>query len=80
MTSNGVGRRLGIAVAVVALAAVQGCAVATGVYAPDRSPTTSHSMVSRFDKRLLRSESGPTASSALHMPRERASGLFYLRY
>jgi hypothetical protein len=80
MTAKRMGLRLLIAAAVVVLPGMQGCAVVTGRYVPDRSPTNSHSMVSRFDKSLLRSESGPTVSSSLHMPRERASGLFYLRY
>jgi hypothetical protein len=80
MTSSENGRRLVIAVALVGLAVLQGCAVMTGVYVPDRSPATSHSMVSRYDKSLMRSQSAPSASSALHMPREQASGLFYLRY
>ncbi|MDQ6633493.1 MAG: hypothetical protein M3Z10_01915 [Gemmatimonadota bacterium] len=80
MTSSDNGRRLVIAIALVGIAGLQGCAVMTGVYIPDRSPTTSHSMVSRFDERLMRSESAPSASSSLHMPREQASGLFYLRY
>lgn len=79
-TSNGA-QRAAMAAAVLAVAVLQGCAVMTGVYVPDRAPTNSHSMVSRFD--LLRSQSvssGASASSALHMPRERESGLFYLRY
>jgi hypothetical protein len=80
MTTRRAGRRVAMAVALVGVAVLQGCAVMTGVYVPDRSPTTSHSMVSRFDKSLLRSQSGPSASSALHMPRERPSGLFYLHY
>jgi uncharacterized protein YceK len=79
MTSSDKGRRLVIAVALVGLAVLQGCAVVTGVYVPDRSPATSHSMVSQFSK-LHFSNGGSPASAALHMPREQASGLFYLRY
>ena len=74
------GRRLAIAAALVGFALLQGCAVVTGIYVPDRAPTTSHSMVSKFD--VLRSQSvgGSSVSSSLHMPRGRESGLFYLRY
>ena len=70
------GRRLAIMVALGGMALLQGCAVVTGPFVPDRAPSTSHSMVSRFDK--LRSQS--MGGSSLHMPRTRESGLFYLRY
>jgi hypothetical protein len=79
MTASNMGRRLVIAAAVAGLGVVQGCAVMTGPYVPDRSSTTSHSMVSQFSK-LHFSNGGSPASAALHMPREQASGLFYLRY
>ena len=79
MTSSDNGRRLVIAVALAGLAVLQGCAVVTGVYVPDRSPTTSHSMVSRFSVLHLSNGASP-AGSALHMPQERESGLFYFRY
>ncbi|MFL5605586.1 MAG: hypothetical protein ACJ8AD_04000 [Gemmatimonadaceae bacterium] len=79
MTSSNKGRRLVIAVALVGLAVLQGCAVMTGPYVPDRASTTSHSMVSRFSV-LHFSNGGSAASAALHMPRERETGLFYLRY
>jgi hypothetical protein len=79
MTSSDKGRRLVIAVALAGLAVLQGCTVVTGRYVPDRAPTTSHSMVSRFSV-LHFSNGGSSASAALHMPRERESGLFYLRY
>jgi hypothetical protein len=76
MRRNMNGRRLAIAFALAGVALVQGCAVVTGPFVPDRAPTTSHSMVNRFDK--LHSQS--VGGSSLHMPRERESGLFYLRY
>jgi hypothetical protein len=80
MTRSSVGWRLVIAAALIGFATLQGCAVVTGVYVPDRSPTTSHSMVSRFDKRFSQPVGGTSVSSSLHMPRERPAGLFYLRY
>ena len=79
MTSSDNGRRLVIAVALVGLAVLQGCAVMTGVYVPDRSPTTSHSMVSRFSVLRFSNDYSPV-STGLRMPSEQASGLFYLRY
>jgi hypothetical protein len=75
-----VGRRLAIAAALAGFIVLQGCAVMTGIYVPDRSLTTSHSMVSRFDKRFSQPVGGTTVSSSLHMPREREGGLFYFRY
>jgi hypothetical protein len=80
MSGSSVGRRLAIAAALAGFAVLQGCAVVTGIYVPDRSPTTSHSMVSRFDKRFSQPVGGTTVSSSLHMPREREGGLFYFRY
>ena len=79
MTSSDKGRRLVIAVALVGLSVLQGCAAMTGVYVPDRSPTTSHSMVSRFSVLHFSNDYSPV-STGLRMPREHASGLFYLRY
>ena len=79
MTSRDNGRRLAIAVALVGLAMVQGCAVITGVYVPDRSRTTSHSMVSRYSVLHFSNDYSPI-STGLRMPQEREAGLFYFRY
>lgn len=88
MQSNGKGRASGMAVAlVVALAGsalLQGCAVTTGRWVPDRAGITSHSMTSRFDQRLNMMYAEPggglASGSALHMPQSRPSGMFFFRY
>ena len=73
-----------LAVALAGAAALQGCAVTTGVYVPDRSPIVSHSMLSRFDKRFDMRYAEPTggvaAGSALHMPRQQPSGALFFHF
>ena len=75
---------IALTVTLVGAAALQGCAVTTGVYVPDRSPVVSHSMLSRFDKRFDMRYAEPTGGaatgSALHMPRERQMGALYFHY
>ena len=69
----------GAAIAVAAL--LQGCAAVTGPYVAERSPVSSYSMVTRFDKRFLNVD-GTRRSGAtpLRMPREHTYSPFYLRY
>jgi hypothetical protein len=70
---------LGVALASSAL--LQGCAVVTRPYVAERAPVSSHSMVSRFDKRFLQADgTRPTGGSSLYMPRPRERGMFYFRY
>lgn len=73
-----------LTVALVGAAALQGCAVTTGVYVPDRSPIVSHSMLSRFDKRFDMRYAEPTGGvatgSALHMPRQQPSGVLFFHF
>jgi hypothetical protein len=63
-------------------AMLQGCAVVTGPYAAERAPLTSHSMVTRFDKRFYNADGTMPSGggSALYMPRTRERGLFFFRY
>lgn len=72
-------------VAVLAGAAsLEGCAVTTGIYVPDRSPVVSHSMLSRFDKRFdmryAESTGGLATGKALHMPQPQPSGVLFFHY
>jgi hypothetical protein len=70
-----------LAVAIAGSALLQGCAVVTGPYAAERAPVTSHSMVSRFDRRFLNADgSRPSGASSLYMPRTREGGTFFFRY
>ena len=73
-----------LTVALLGAAAVQGCAVTTGVYVPDRSPIVSHSMVSRFDKSLDMRYAEPTGGlatgTALHMPRQQPTGVLFFHF
>ena len=75
---------VGLAAALVGASVLQGCAVTTGLYVPDRAPLASHSMLSRFDKRFDMRYAEPTGGvatgSALHMPRERQTGALYFHY
>ena len=84
MQTKSKGRVVALAVALAGAALLQGCAVTTGVYVPDRSSLASHSMLSRFDKRFdMRYSpysSTPSTGSALHMPRERQGGVLYFHY
>jgi len=78
------GQVLALALALIGAAAVQGCAVTTGRYVPDRSPLNSHSMVAGFDKSLDMRYAMPTGSlasgQALHLPTTRPSGSLYFHY
>jgi len=73
-----------LAVALVGVAALDGCAVTTGRYVPDRSPIVSHSMLSRFDQRFDMRYAEPTGGlatgTALHMPRQQPSGVLFFHY
>jgi hypothetical protein len=73
---------LAVAVAVAGAVLLQGCAVVTAPYVAERAPVSSHSMLSRFDKRFYSADgSGPTSGgSSLYMPRTRERGAFFLRY
>lgn len=78
------GNLIALAVALLGVTALQGCAVTTGRYVPDRSPTVSYSMVSRFDKSLDMRYAEPTgglaSGSALHMPVQHPTGRLYFHY
>ena len=84
MQRNARVRMAALAIALVGAAALEGCAVTTGMYVPDRSPIVSHSMLSRFDKRFDMRYAEPTGGvatgSALHMPRQRPAGALYFHY
>ncbi len=82
MSRIGSARLLALGVALAGAALVQGCAVVTAPYMADRAPVSSHSMVTRFDKRFYNADGTPPSAgrSTLHMPRERESGGFFFRY
>jgi hypothetical protein len=70
-----------VAGAIAGAALLQGCAVVTGPYAAERAPVSSHSMVTRFDKRFLLADgTQPTGGSSLYMPRARERGMFFFHY
>lgn len=75
---------LALTVALLGASTLQGCAVTTGVYVPDRSPVVSHSMLSRFDKRFDMRYAEPTgglaAGSALHMPHRQPTGVLFFHF
>jgi hypothetical protein len=74
-------RLAALAVAIAGSALLQGCAVVTGPYMADRASVTSHSMLSRYDKRFLNADgSRPSGASSLHMPRVREQGALFFRY
>ena len=75
-------RLLAAVVALTGSALLQGCAVVTGPYAAERAPVSSHSMVTRFDKRFYSADGTMPSGggSALYMPRSRERGLFFFRY
>jgi hypothetical protein len=74
-------RLASVALAVAGAALLQGCAVVTGPYVAERAPLTSHSMVTRFDKRFLSADGSATTSrSTLYMPRSQPRGGFYFMY
>jgi hypothetical protein len=84
MQRNAKARLVALVVTLAGAAALEGCAVTTGVYVPDRSPVVSHSMLSRFDRRFDMRYAEPTGGlatgSALHMPRQRPSGALFFHY
>lgn len=84
MKSGTRGRIVLAAVAFVGAAMLEGCAITTGAWAPERSATVSYSMTSRFDKRFDMRYAMPTgglaSGSALHMPRERKTGALFFQY
>ena len=82
MSGKGTARLLALGVAMAGATVVQGCAVVTAPYVAERAPVSSHSMVTRFDKRFYNADgTAPSAGgSSLYMPRARERGLFYFRY
>lgn len=76
------GRIGAVAVAIAGAVLVQGCAVVTAPYVAERAPVSSHSMLSRFDKRFYNADgSAPTrGGSSLYMPPARERGAFFFRY
>jgi hypothetical protein len=74
-------RLLALGVALTGSALLQGCAVVTGPYAGERAPVTSHSMVSRFDRRFQQADgTAPSGGSSLYMPRSRERGVLFFHY
>lgn len=73
-----------VGIAVLGAAAVQGCAVTTGRYVPDRSGTVSYSMLARYDRsrdmRYAEPTGGLAAGSALHLPAQRPSGALFFHF
>ncbi len=84
MQRNAKVKLVALAVALAGATALQGCAVTTGMYVPDRSPIVSHSMLSRFDKRFDMRYAVPTGGvatgSALHVPRQQPEGVLYFHF
>ena len=84
MQRNAKLKLVAMAVALVGAAVIQGCAVTTGVYVPDRSAVVSHSMLSRFDRRFDMRYAEPTGGvatgSALHMPRQDPAGVLFFHF
>ena len=84
MHGNAKVKLVALTVALLGAAALQGCAVTTGIYVPDRSPVVSHSMLSRFDQRFNMRYAEPTgglsSGSALHVPSQRPVGALYFHY
>jgi len=84
MRGNAKVKLAALMIALLGAAALQGCAVTTGMYVPDRSPVASHSMLSRYDQRFNMRYSEPTgglsSGSALHVPRQQPTGALYFHY
>jgi hypothetical protein len=84
MHQNAKVKVVAMVVALVGVTALEGCAVTTGVYVPDRSPVVSHSMLSRFDKRFDMRYAEPTGGlatgKALHLPSQQPSGVLFFHY
>lgn len=82
MMNTQVRRSIGIASSLAFVALLQGCAITTGRYIPDRSGVASHSMLSRFDARFqqIQSYATPATGSALHMPQPRTYSRYLFTY
>jgi hypothetical protein len=84
MHRNGKVKVVALALALVGAAALEGCAVTTGVYVPDRSPVVSHSMLSRFDRRFDMRYAEPTGGlatgKALHVPQQQPTGVLFFHF
>lgn len=80
MHRNAKVRLMALIVVLAGAAALQGCAVTTGVYVPDRSPIVSHSMLSRFDMRYAEPTGGLATGQALHMPQHRPTGVLFFQF
>lgn len=84
MHRNAKVRLVALMVALVGAVALEGCAVTTGVYVPDRAPIVSHSMLSRFDRRFDMRYAEPTGGvatgKALHMPQQPPTGVLFFHY
>jgi hypothetical protein len=76
------GRAGALAIAIAGAALLQGCAVVTGPYVAERAPVSSHSMLSRYDKRFYSADGSAPKSggSPLYMPRTRERGAFFFQY
>jgi len=77
-------RVIALTVALTGAAALEGCAITTGAYVPDRSPIVSHSMLSRFDKRFDMRYAEPTGGlatgKALHVPYQQPTGVLFFHF
>ena len=82
MMNGRAGRCVGLAGALGLAALLQGCAITTGRYIPDRSAVASHSMLSRFDARFqqMQSYSTPATGSSLHIPQQRTYSQYLFTY
>jgi hypothetical protein len=76
MNAKALVRSAAIAVAMLGASFVQGCAVTTGRWVPDRAVAGNHNMVSHYDVLHQQSAGGST----LHMPRPQRSYSPYLLY
>ncbi len=78
------GNLVALGAALLGMSALQGCAVTTGRYVADRSPTVSYSMVGRFDRsrdmRYAEPTRGLATGSALHLPAERQTGALFFHF
>jgi hypothetical protein len=84
MHGNAKGKLVALVTALLGATALQGCALTTGVYVPDRSPVVSHSMLGRFDQRFDMRYAEPTGGlatgKALHVPHRQPTGVLFFHY
>lgn len=84
MHRNAKVKLVALVAALIGATALEGCAVTTGVYVPDRSPVVSHSRLSRFDRRFDMRYAEPTGGlatgTALHMPSRQPTGVLFFHY